>query len=148
MRGSHAEPRQILWRTLLVIGVTIAISCAPRSVPPPASPRTTPPPVVVASPGTGGRCADPVPAAFTCVTGRTLAPSGAAVVGVCVNVGEVTSCPFHTDADGSWRVELTNGVRFIVTFWSSGQERARIDLTPSFLNGGTKAWPTPVVIQP
>ena len=81
------------------------------------------------------------------MTGRAQATSGAAVGGVCVKIGAVTNCSFFTDAKGSWRAELPNGVRFIVSFSSYGQERARIDLTPSFLGGGTKPWPTPIVIE-
>ena len=135
------------WLSLTAIGVLVAVACASSGPPPTASPRPIPSPTAVGSPGTGGTCGDPVPAGLTCVTGTTQAPSRAAVGGVCVKIGEAPSCSFSTDAQGGWRAALPNGIRFILTFSSYGQERARIDLTPSFLSGGTKEWPTPIVIE-
>ena len=128
--------------------VFAALACSPQAAAPSASPTpsATPTPVVVASPGNGGTCSDPVPSIFTCVKGIVRAPSGAAVAGVCVNVGPVANCPFFSDTDGNWRVEVPNGVEFILTFWANGKEQARVDLTPSYLSGGTKVWPTAVVI--
>lgn len=132
----------------LVLGGAVA-ACGPAAVTgtPAPTPRPRPSPTAVGTPGTGGHCSDPVPSGFTCVTGQTADPSGAFVGGVCVNVGPVASCPFFTDDQGRWRAELPNGVEFQLSFWSGGKERGRIDLTPSFLSGGTKEWPTVVVVD-
>lgn len=134
-------------RFVLALALLSAAACGQSVTPKPSpSPTPSPTPLVVASPGTGGACSVPVPSGFTCVTGVVRAPSMAAVVGVCVNAGPVANCPIFSDGEGNWRVELPNGVEFIVTFWANGREQARVDLTPSYLDGGTKTWPTPIVI--
>lgn len=132
----------------LVLAVALVAACAPAvtSTPQPTQ-RPRPSPTAVGTPGTGGHCSDPVPSGFTCATGTTADPSGALVAGVCVNVGPVANCPFYTDDQGRWRAELPNGVEFQLSFWSGGKERQKIDLTPSFLSGGTKEWPTVIVID-
>lgn len=139
------SPRRALARSLVCAAVLLATACT-RAAPTPTT-TPTPTPVVVASPGTGGTCGDPVPAGFTCVTGQVQAQSGAPVVGVCVTVGPVATCSFSSDSAGRWKVELPSGVHFVLTFRVDGRERARAELTPSFLSGGTKEWPTPVSID-
>ena len=121
----------------------ILASCANA----PAPPSPSPTPAIFASPGTGGTCDANLPPGFTCVTGRTTTVSGGAAAGVCVNVGQVTNCPFYTDIDGNWRTQLPNGVEFIVTFWVKGEQKGRVDLTPSFLSGGVKTWQTNIPIE-
>ena len=123
----------------------IAVACTPAPAAPTPSPSPTP--AAVGTIGTGGKCSDPVPNGFTCVTGKLQVRSGAPVGGVCVNVGPVASCPFTSDAQGNWAVEVPNGVLFQVTFSVDGQQRGKLDLTPSFLSGGKKEWPTPVSID-
>lgn len=128
--------------------VLLLAACGATTAPATPMPRVIPSPTTVGTPGNGGVCADPVPDGFTCVTGVTQLPSGALAGGVCVNVGPVANCPLYTDTQGTWRTMLPNGVRFILTFSVNGTEKAKVDLTPSFLSGGKKEWVTPIVIEP
>ena len=145
MTRRHALALRRLVRVFIAAVFVLATACARAEPAPSATPTASP--IVVASPGTGGTCGDPVPAGFTCVTGRVQAQSGAPVVGVCVAVGPVPTCSFSSDASGRWRVELPNGVHFILTVRVDARERGRAELTPSFLSGGTKEWPTPISID-
>jgi hypothetical protein len=132
---------------LIVVLAALAVACAPAAVAPTATPRPSASPTSVGSPGTGGKCTDSLPSGFTCVTGKVQVQSGAPVGGVCVNVGPVANCPFRSDAQGNWAIEVPSGVQFQVSFTVDGKERAKLDLTPSFLSGGKKEWPTPVSID-